>query len=184
MPWTQEDWSIWIGRDRSVPYGNEHDLVVRSILGRLPGASERTLALIGADRLPGRGLIASRYGTVIDLARPGALRGVRDPGSIDVALADMRHASRDELDSLLGRLWGRLSEGAPAVVLLGAAPRLDRPTPFLPAAEPGDRRPASWHEVEVQYRFRRAWYQGVRARRFGGVAGQVIVAIGVRRACN
>ena len=186
MPWTHEGWSAWIDRDRerAVADDHEHDRVVRTILGRLPGARQRTLALIAGERMPGRSLLAAQFGEVIELPHPGALRSVREPRSIDVALADMRDASRDELDSMLLRLWDRLSEGAPVILTLRAAARGERPTPLIPPAGTGALRSLAWHEVEVQYRLRRASFQGVRARRFRAASGPVIVAIAVRRAWN
>ncbi len=46
--------------------------------------------------------------------------------------------------------------------------------------------PRTFHEVELQYRLRRAGFQGLRLRRFRREPGmaETILSMAVRRACN
>ena len=81
-----------------------------------------------------------------------------------------------QLDAILERVWAALVEGG---VFLATFPA-------TVSGEPDTSDPRTLHEVELQYRLRRAGFQGLRLRRFRrepGVA-ETILSMAVRRACN
>jgi len=90
-----------------------------------------------------------------------------------VAVDSIVAPSVPELDLILGRVSAALVEGG---IFLAT----------FPAAVSGEARAASLHEVELQYRLRRAGFQGLRLRRFGREPGlaETILSMAVRRACN
>ena len=109
-------------------------------------------------------------------------------GRIDVLLADGTLARDDpaRLDEALGHALGCRTEGGLLAATVPAVPRADaaREVRLRVGATASD---PALHEVELQYRMRRAGFRGVRILRLEATAGadpDRLLCLAVRRANN
>ncbi len=146
------------------------------ILRWLPARSRRTVAeLTLAPRTPCP-LLAAHASRVVPLdPRSGLLDPSVSPRRCDVVVAVDSIVARSvpQLDMILERISAALVEGGIFLATFPAAVSGAAGAPFL-------------HEVELQYRLRRAGFQGLRLRRFRRESGtpETILSMAVRRACN
>jgi SAM-dependent methyltransferase len=79
----------------------------------------------------------------------------------------------EDVDRILAQVHRSLKEGGMFVGTFPAAPPEGEPVPmYLTGHEPGAPMPLALHEVELQYRLRRAGFYGVGIRRFHGTDSQ------------
>jgi hypothetical protein len=175
--WRIEDWSDWLGRDDLAGRdAAHHRQVVRQIVRRLPRRTRgRALEL---TRGPGAwgALLRARYATVetIDLARADAAW----PRGCDLVLA-VDAVMPSTLDADLWQSHGALADGGMFLATLRARPRAGQPFAMGGAGDP-----VGLHEVELQYRLRRAGFQGLRLGRLRQVGGERLLCLAVRRGWN
>jgi len=124
--------------------------------------------------------VSFRCAGLNDLAAFGA--------SFDVALAvePIRATIPAEVDRIFEQARGTLVEGGLFVCCLPAAPRIGGPLRLRLSSDTEPDESRRFHEVELQYRLRRAGYQGVRIRRLRAPesADAVLFCTAVRRASN
>ena len=182
MPWQPEDWNEWPTERWVAGYAEPaHVRAASDIVARLPAGAEATVLqlLRGPTRpLP---ILAERFGRVvaIDISERGVERLEYD-GRCQAMLAldafDPRQA-----DATLAWARASLIEGGVlvgSVLAVGGSPR---PFPMT-----DDRDGAGFHEIGLQFRLRRAGFQGLRLRRLAadGDEPERIVFMAARRALN
>ena len=176
MSWRKEDWSEWPVERWVGAYGDAaHVRAVRDILLRLPDRNRRRLVEITCGASPRLPWLEAQFADVVavDLEQ-GALPEL--PASSAVLAVDTLPARA--LPELLPTIHASLDEGGVFVATL-AAPA----NPSLPIDMLGPMRSDDVHEVELQYRLRRAGFQGLRLRRFRDDP-PIVLAMAVRRALN
>jgi len=182
VPWRPEDWIEWPARTWIGSCGEPAPArAVREILRGLPGREHQTVVELTRGPSEQLAFLETRFARVLtvdldtqDLARHGM------PGAIDVVVA-VDTIETGVSDDLIETIHGALVEGGVFLATLDARPHDPRPFP-LRGETPSD----GFHEVELQYRLRRAGLQGLRLRRFQGLDGEVdtILCMAVRRALN
>jgi hypothetical protein len=173
-----EDWMDWPVAE-GVP--------TRGIDAHVHAAQQIARRLAGDSR--GRGLMLTREGELgapeLDLAfdRFEILNLSRESldvpdASVDVLVAIDAFAPGKLPDGIV-RARKLLVEGGVLLMTAPARARDERPFPLNGIPD------RAWHELELQYRLRRAGYQGLRIRRIDGDDdGQQLLAMAVRRAHN
>jgi hypothetical protein len=182
VPWRPEDWREWPDEHWvATCCEGAHTRAVRDILCGLPDRERMSVAELTrgeSSRLP---FLAARFGRVVtvDLEETGAERAVLPPDPDLVVAVDTIEAKG--ADDLFARIRAALVEGGLLLATLVARPHASRPFPLR-----SGKSPSGFHEVELQYRLRRAGFQGLRLRRFRGECGEedVILGMAVRRALN
>jgi SAM-dependent methyltransferase len=156
----------------------------------LPFLARQFGKVIAVDYAPASLALARRVcvGKAVTFRR----RDLRDlapfRNSIDVAVAIRSIAGPrpEDVDRILGEIHRALVEGGLLAAIVSASPRGRQRTPLRLAGEPSGPEILSFHEVELQYRLRRAGFRGVRIRRFdeGRGAPAALLCTGARRADN
>jgi len=177
MPWQPEDWSEWPVKRWVASYRDDAVVqAVREILLRLPERERQTVLELTRGPSAWTTFLESRFARrlEVDLA---ATRAAELPGGCEVVLA-VDTIGVDDLETLLPRVHASLVEGGVLLSTLAASrPGTARLSMIGPASGPGI------HEVELQYRLRRAGFQGLRLRRFRG-DDDTMFCMAVRRALN
>jgi hypothetical protein len=182
VPWRPEDWEEW-SVERCVAKHCEanHVRAVRDILRGLPDGELKCVADLTRGPSTQLPFLAACFRNVVtvDLGEH-ALDRLTLPTSLDLIVA-VDTIGTQGADALLVLLHDALIEGGVFVATLVARARGLRPFP-LRGAEPR----AGFHEVELQYRLRRAGFQGLRMRRFRREIHEpdTILCMAVRRALN
>jgi hypothetical protein len=182
VPWRPEDWTEW-PREQWVATGCEgaHTRALRDILRGLPCRERMRVVELTrgpSSRLPYPAAGFARVVTV-DLERTGAVpRALPPDRDVVVAVASIE---AEDADDLFACIRAALVEGGLFLATFAARPRASRPFPLRSGPSS-----SGFHEVELQYRLRRAGFQGLRLRRFRGEHGEedVILGMAVRRALN
>ena len=176
MSWRKEDWSEWpVGRWVARCGDAAHLRAVRDILRRLPDA--RRLRVVELTRGPSswspwlEALCGDVAAVDLEHRAPAEL----PPAGLVLAVDTLRP---HQLPELLSVIHASLDEGGVFVATL-AAPR----DPQSPIDMLGSMREDDLHELELQYRLRRAGFQGLRLRRFRDEPA-ALLAMAVRRALN
>ena len=160
MPWRPEDWSEW-PVDRWPASGSAtapaHLRALYEILRWLPDCASRVVSLDPTSGGCDPSFSTQRWDVV-------------------VAADSIGVPSVQQLDAILERISAALVEGG---VFLATFPA-------TVSGEPETSGPRTFHEVELQYRLRRAGFQGLRLRRFRREprVAETILSMAVRRALN
>jgi len=204
-----QDWMRWIPEDEAGPLPALEPMeLVQHLLERLPGRAAKTVAHLGEAPLARLRVLASgfeRLVVVLDPQRHGAearparnaagiewhARALTDlaplHGRVDVLLADGTLGRRDlaEFDAVLEQALRCLTEGGLLAATFPAAPATGAAREMLlrcgRSTRPG---PSALHEIELQYRLRRAGFGGVRILRLEQPHGAWLLGLAVRRANN
>jgi SAM-dependent methyltransferase len=210
LPWGPEDWDA-LQREDDPGYraGSALHEAVEEFLHRIPGRDEKTVADLGCGlgrRLP---FLAEHFKRVIAVdyapaslcrARQAARgrpvlfrrRDLRDltpfRGKLNVAVAfdSILGPRSTDIDRIFEQVQRSLVEGG---VFLSTFPAVSRfAGPYeMPLGEGEDvKAPHRFHEIELQYRLRRAGFRGVRIRRFEECEErpESLLSTAVRRANN
>jgi hypothetical protein len=182
VPWRPEDWNEWPVERRVAEYCEaNHVRAVRDILRSLPDCEHKCVAEL--TRGPGAQLhfLADCFDRVIAVdLREQAIGRSALPSSLDVIVA-VDTVGAKGADDLLVLVHDALVEGGVFLATLVARARGPRPFPMR-----GGESRSGFHEVELQYRLRRAGFQGLRMRRFRREIHEpdTILCMAVRRALN
>ena len=204
MLWGPDHWDDWTA-DAPPDDNGDGDDILRSTLLRIPRRKSRTVADLGCGDSSLTRFLAAHFARVIavDYA-PGTLfrnrseaagpnvtfrrRDLRDltpflnSFHVAVAVQSITGPSTSDVDRILAQIWSCLVEGGVLIATFPAGTGANRPV-TLAVADPGRPR-GPFHEVELQYRIRRAGFQGVRIRRVEDPAGPLLMALAVRRGLN
>ncbi|HXV77071.1 MAG TPA: class I SAM-dependent methyltransferase [Candidatus Polarisedimenticolaceae bacterium] len=205
-----DDWSGWIrgdrdgGADDRAPYE-----IVNEILAAVRDRQTKTVACFGRPTPARLRFLAQCFARVVAIDRRA---GEHDPAGdepnveyrrrapfdleatdrgFDVALviASLDQDDLAEIDRRLSAIHASLAEGGLMIASVPAAPRGPAAREMRLAGR-ADGPPRAFHEVELQYRLRRAGFRGVRVRRFGDEDASIdqprerLLSVAVRRANN
>ena len=192
MTWGSDDWNWWTRGDRlrqpSVPAQFE---LVREILAGVPGREIKTLAHVGRTGASCLQFLSAHYAGVVQIDE--AVQGTRPPRRhYDVVLAveSLARPTLEQLDVALERVRGCVVEGGLLLATFPAAAEERVAREMLLRSGGADRGAARLHEIELQYRMRRAGFRGVRIRRILDEtyertdSGESLLCLAVRRANN
>ena len=204
MTWGSDDWNCWIRQDR---YGRpsapaQFDLL-HEILANVPGRENKTVAHVGRPDASCMQFLSAHFSGValIDdaLERVSPLRPapeVLETGSachrFDVVLAveTLARPVLEDLDAVLERVRGFIVEGGLLLATFPAAPRESVAREMRLRSDDSHSSSTRFHEIELQYRLRRARFRGVRIRRILGetvsqaTRDESLLCMAVRRANN
>ncbi len=207
MLWGPDDWDAWTRGDATLSGIGPHLDVVRSTLLKIPHRGRKSIADFGCGQGALTPFLAMNFSevTAIDYA-PACLavarescdeqnvrfrrRDLRDLSPfrgrfhVAVAIDSIAGPRPSDVDRILAEIWSSLTEGG---LLLATFPAACGSREPFPMTGDKDRDPfGSLHEVELQYRFRRAGFQGVRIRRlsFRNAAAPRLLGLAVRRGMN
>jgi SAM-dependent methyltransferase len=210
LPWGPEDWDALLLRDEERVHHSPLLLeAVEEVLLRIPDRRQKTVADLGCGMGGELPFLSANFGRVIavDYA-PASLaaarrlrvdepiefrrRDLRDlkpfRRSLDVAIAvDSILGPRDsDIDRIFEQVHRSLVEGGVFLATFPAVSRDTGPYPMRLGESEDVRAPHHFHEIELQYRLRRAGFQGVRVRRFDpdGDRPESLLCMAVRRANN
>jgi len=180
-----EDQDAWVLREAGASGLPSAFETIHHLLLRLPDRHRGALGVFGAVPDGALVLLAARYERVVGrtCCRPAELR--RLAVRLDAAIAHdlFRGATRAAVDGTLAALHDSLVEGGLLFATFPALASRGRPYALWPRAELPEGGP--YHEIEVQYRVRRAGFRGLRLWRVAepGSAPRLL-ALAARRACN
>jgi hypothetical protein len=177
MPWRPEDWSEWPVERWVATYRDDAALrAVREILLRLPDRERQTVLELTRGPSAWTTFLKTRFAQRVEVDLT-ATSAPELPGRCEVVLA-VDTIGVAHLEPLLPRVHAALVEGGVLLATLAATPPgTTRLSMIGPVSGPGI------HEVELQYRLRRAGFQGLRLRRFRS-DDDTLLCMAVRRACN
>ena len=214
MAWGGDDWSWWLRNDRQgQPSAPAQFELLHEILANVPGRDLKTVAHVGRASASCLQFLSTHFADVAQIDRavervsplrsapgildagvpPQTLEIIGPPGRrFDIVLAIDTLARSDvcDLDAVLDRVRGCIVEGG---LLLATFPAAQKQSVAREMRlRNGDSRLASLqlHEIELQYRLRRAGFRGVRIRRIldmtqaGVERGESLLCLAVRRANN
>ncbi len=182
MTWGPEDWDGWLHRSRrDDTYGDAtHVRAIREILCKIPERSRKRAVAVDCEA---HAYLLNEFADV-SLASCAGLGAPRPASRSDAALV-VDPGAVQGVDRTLAFAHDGLIEGG---ILVGSLPATQRREPVSLVLGKSPATPISGriHEVELQYRLRRAGFQGVRIRRFPAVAdeGDTLICMAVRRASN
>ena len=210
MRWGPEHWDAWttgLAGHPCAPSPAEESLL--DVLRRVPGRRAMTVADLGCGSGRLLPFLTRQFGKVIavDYA-PASLalarrvcvgkrvtfrrRDLRDlspfRNSLDVAVAvrSIVGPRPEDVDRILAEVHRSLVEGGILAAIVPAAAAGSRVLPLRLAGGPSCPAMLGFHEIELQYRLRRAGFQAARIRRFddpGGGPG-ALLCTAARRADN
>ena len=210
MRWGPLDWDEWTARradEPPMPSPEEHALL--EFLDALPGRGRMTVADLGCGAGRLLPFLARRFERVVavDYA-PASLavarrvcvgrdvvfrrRDLRDltpfRNSFDAAVAvgSIVGPRPEDVDRILSQVFASLVEGGVLAATFPARARSSMPVPVRLAGGGLASGLLRFHEVELQYRMRRAGFRGLRIRRFAGVepSRDALLCVATRRADN
>lgn len=207
MLWGPDDWDAWTCGGTDSPEIGPHLDVVRSTLLKIPHRDRKSVADLGCGPGSLTPFLAMNFSdvTAIDYA-PACLAMARDSCDeknvrfrrrdlrdlspfrsrfhVAVAIDSIAGPRPSDVDTMLAEIWASLMDGG---LLLATFPAARNSREPFPMAGSEDRDPfGGLHEVELQYRFRRAGFQGVRIRRlsFRNAGEPRLLGLAVRRGMN
>ncbi len=210
MHWGPEQWDAWTiargGRD-DVDSPAEKSLL--ELLGRLPKRRSKTVADLGCGTGRLLPFLSREFGRVIavdyapaslSLARRVCVgrdvvfrrRDLRDlapfRNSLDVAVAvrSIVGPRPEDVDRILSEVRGSLVHGGLLAAIVPATPAGEAMIPMRLAGDADAPEMLGFHEIELQYRLRRAGFDGLRIRRFdtSGDRPGALLCTAARRADN
>ncbi len=182
MTWGPEDWDGWLYHSRLDDTCGDatHVRAMREILLKIQDRSRKRALAVDCEA---HAYLLNGFSDVqfASCARRSVPRSTR---RADVALA-VDPDSGKGIDRTVAYAHDGLVEGG---IFVGSFPATHRrePVSLVLGNSPSTSLPGRIHEVELQYRLRRAGFQGVRMRRYPAVAdeGDTLVCMAVRRASN
>jgi hypothetical protein len=212
VTWGFDDWTGWIRSDRArFPDEQEPFEIVNEILAAVRGHRTKTVACLGRPSPARLRFLAGQFARVVafrdatDTDEPSGSQAdeanvehrsgspfdlTSFQGSFDVvlAIAPLTDGNLTDLDRRLTRIHDSLVEGGLMITTFPAAPcgPIAREMRLRGAVDPPN---PAFHEIELQYRLRRAGFRGVRVRRLhdveaSGRSSERLLAAAVRRANN
>jgi len=210
LPWGPEDWDALLlagGVER--PRSFEPVRAVERVLLRVPDRRRKTVADLGCGLGAHLPFLASCFARVIavdyaprslsrargDMAGAGVefrRRDLRDlkplRGRLDVAVAidSILGPRSSDVDRIIEQVHRSLVEGGLFVSTFPAVSCAAGPYELRLGEGEDVGEPHRFHEIELQYRMRRAGFRGVRFRRFGATPerAESLLCVAVRRANN
>jgi trans-aconitate methyltransferase len=203
--WGPDQWDAWTADPPPPDEAGDGSALLRETLLQIPRRKNKTVADLGCGEASLTRFLASRFGavTAIDYAPETLFRNrsecagpnvtfhrrdlrdltpFRNRFHVAVAAQSITGPSTSDVDRILSQVWNSLVEGGVLIATLPAGTGSDRPVTLV-VADP-DRPRGPFHEVELQYRIRRAGFQGVRIRRIDIPAGPMLLVLAVRRGLN
>lgn len=180
--WGPADWDGWLAESEPrFVNGPEHLRALAAVLLRVPDRADKRAVVFGDDAGLGVELL---FGSAVRLDRAG--RGAGPRAHLVLALDVPLGPARAELDAAIARAHHRLFEGGLLLCALRATARSAVLHALTLSSTDAAPLPAAIHELELQYRLRRAGFPAPRLRRFDGRrgAGGWLVALAARRAWN
>ncbi len=211
MLWGPDDWDAWtLDGARATPESTGRIETVRDVLRRLPRRSRRVAADLGCGRGTLLSFLSMHFERVIAIDyAPASLalarracdepnvgfrrRDLRDltpfRNAFDVAVAidSIVGPEIEDVDRILEQICRSLVEGGLLVATFPATAPGGEAIPLVRDGAAGPGGILRVHEIELQYRLRRAGFQGVRIRRMRGgddPLAPTLLALAVRRALN
>jgi len=209
VAWQIDDRECWPATlDASELQAHPPNAWLHAFLLRIPGRKRMTVADLGGDDGERLGFLADHFGEVVALATTSgqSARALTSPerarvrvhrvdptdlgrfaSRFDIALAiDVIKPRTQTCDRILPQIYRSLVEGGILMATFPAAPRIGGPVRLRLSSDDPPRERHDIHEVELQYRLRRAGYQGLRMQRLTEPgSGRVILAcVAARRAHN
>lgn len=182
VPWRPEDWKEWPVESWVADYcGASHVRAVRDILRGLPDRERKYVADLTRGPSTHLPFLVACFERVITVnLREHARERLELPPDLDVIVA-VDTVVANGADDLLVSIHDALVEGGVFLATLTARARGLRAFPMR-----GGESRSGFHEVELQYRLRRAGFQGLRLRRFRREIHEpdTILCMAVRRALN
>ena len=177
MPWRPEDWNEWPVERWVAAFRDDAAMrAVREILLRLPERERQTVLELTRGPSAWATFLEARFARRVEVDLTTS-RVPELPGGFEVVLA-VDTIGVGGLDPLLPRMHAALVEGGVLLATLAASRAGAAHQSMIgPASGPGI------HEVELQYRLRRAGFQGLRLRRFRS-DDDTLLCMAVRRALN
>jgi SAM-dependent methyltransferase len=210
MRWGPEDWdALIVGPQESAADVSPAERSLHDLLRRVPGRSRMTVADLGCGSGRLLPFLCAEFGCVIavDYApRSIALargmpagenvvfrrRDLRDlapfRNTLDVAVAvrSILGPRPEDVDRILGEIGRALVEGGLLAAIVPASPAGTARVPLRLAGDGSAPFLLGFHEIELQYRLRRAGFRGVRIRRFEEADGAraALLCTAARRTVN
>ncbi len=205
MLWGPEQWDAWTAEAPPPDDAGDGGDILRSTLLQVPRRAHKTVADLGCGEASLTRFLASHFAnvTAVDYAPETLFRNrsecagpnvtfrrrdlkdltpFRNSFHVAVAVQSITGPSTADVDQVLSQIWSSLVEGGLLMATLPAGVPGRRPV-TLAVADPARPR-GPFHEVELQFRLRRAGFQGVRIRRVEGPDRPVLLALAVRRGFN
>ncbi len=210
MRWGPEQWDAWSrGRAGREDEDSPADASLLEVLSRVPRRRMKTVADLGCGTGRLLPFLSREFGKVIavDYA-PASLalarrvcvgrdvtfrrRDLRDlapfRNSLDVAVAvrSIVGPGPEDVDRILAQVRGSLVHGGLLAAIVPATAPGEAMIPMRLAGDPPGPEMIGFHEIELQYRLRRAGFDGVRIRRFDAEEGcsGALLGTAARRADN
>ena len=210
MRWGPEQWDAFtigcLGREEDA---TPAEASLLELLSRVPRRRLKTVADLGCGTGRLLPFLAREFGKVIavDYA-PASLalarrvcvgrdvtfrrRDLRDlapfRNSLDVAVAgrSIVGPGLEDVDRILAEVRGSLVHGGVLAAIVPATEAGETMIPMRLAGDPDGPEMIGFHEIELQYRLRRAGFDGVRIRRFDASQGRpgALLCTAARRADN
>lgn len=205
MLWGPDQWDAWTDDGPPPDETGESGDILRWTLLQIPRRESKSVADLGCREASLTRFLASHFADVTALdyepatlfrnrsesAGPNVtfrrrdlkdLTPFRNRFHVAVAAESITGPSTSDVDQVLSQIWNSLVEGGVLVATLPAA--VDSVVPVTLASADPHRPRGPFHEVELQYRLRRACFQGVRIRRIENETGSMLLALAVRRGLN
>jgi len=194
MIWEPEDWGITPGdtQERIVPRG-ELFRSISPLLARIPERGAQRVAWLDRPAAGPLAFLSAHFSEVVVL-RVERFESDREAGGaahaerrfdVIVAPRPARFQRAIDLDRRFEAWFTNLTEGGLIVAAFPAVRRYEGPAALPLIHGDQDRLLPRLHELQLQYRLRRAGFRGVRLRRLDDeCAGAVFVCTAVRRANN
>jgi SAM-dependent methyltransferase len=210
MRWGPEEWDTLALRRPGEPEASTaSERALLEFLDAVPGRDGMTVADLGCGAGRLLPFLACRFGKVVAvdyapaslaLARrvsPGKdvvfrrrdlrdLSPFRNAFHTAVAVESIVGPRPEDVDRVLAEVCLSLVEGGFLAAIFPASGTSGRPVPLRLAGDAPGPAPLRFHEVELQYRMRRAGFRGLRIRRFAGdgPSRDALLCIASRRGNN
>jgi len=203
--WGPDQWDAWTAEQPPPDDDGDGSGILQETLLQIPRRANKTVADLGCGDASLTRFLASHFAavTAIDYAPETLFRNrsecaganvtfrrrdlrdltpFRNRFHVAVAVQSITGPSTSDVDLILSQVWNSLVEGGVLIATLPAGIPSGRPVTLAVADPTRPRGP--FHEVELQFRLRRAGFQGVRIRRIEVPAGPMLMVLAVRRGLN